>query len=386
MNAIAPEPAASPSPVRTRRVSDPWRVAVVAVLAGALLAAAFVAGRFFQAPDTDAAEQASAPIIVWASVEERAVNASATFTGTVSEGERQDVGITADGPAVVLRQHVKPGRTVHPGDAAGEVSGVTYVFLGSPLALYRDLTEGDRGEDVVSLQRGLKAAGRWTPTDGVLGPATARALRGLFADAGAPLPADVPVSVGWRQFVPIPAAGAIVTEAAEYGATLDEEHPLLRLQTTPPAVTFVADVTQAETLAAGDEVRLTSSAGETTGLIEQVGEFEVGQEGTRAGHPVTVTFDAADPAAPPVGQSVSVTPATTSAPGLAVPQTAVRSDAQGSYVLVQDTGSSASATPSASPAAGGHEGRRVPVTVQRTGGGWASVAGGLTAGDRVKVS
>lgn len=382
---------ASAGHAHTRRIAHPGRVAVVACLALGLLAASFVAGRFFQAPDTPTAAEAAEPLTVWASVERRAVDAGISFTGTTTEGEHHDVTVDVDGPAVVLRRAVKPGQIVRPGDAAGEVSGVAYVFLGAPLALYRDLAEGDRGEDVASLQRALTDAGYNVPDDGVLGPATAHALRTLFAEADAPFPAGDPVTVSWHQFIPIPPNGASVVDSAAYGATLNEENPLVRLRTTPPAVEFIADVTQVENLEAGDSVRIDSSAGQSEGTISTVGQFQAGTEGARSGHPVTVAFSTDDPAAPPVGQSVTVStaPEEGNAEALAVPQTAVRTDGAGSYVVVGDSrqksepgASSARSSAASDPAAE----RRVSITVIRTGGGWAAVTGELEAGDQVKVS
>lgn len=384
--------AASASHARTRRAAHPGRVAFVTLLALALLAASFVAGRFFQAPDTATVAEAAEPLTVWASVERRAVDAGISFTGVTTEGELQDVTVDVDGHAVVLRRAVKPGQVVRPGDTAGEVSGVVYVFLGAPLALYRDLTEGDRGEDVASLQRALTQAGHDVPVDGVLGASTADALRTLFSDADAPLPAERPVTVGWRQFVPIPPEGAGVVDSAAYGATLDEENPLVRLRTAPPTVEFIADVTQVEDLKAGDTARIDSSAGQIEGTISAIGQFQAGTEGARSGHPVTVAFASDDPAAPPVGQSVTVStaPADSTAETLAVPQTAVRADVTGSYVVVRDSRQDSEAGASSAPSAAVSEPtpaeRRVPITVIRTGGGWASVTGDLEAGDQVKVS
>lgn len=374
------------SPVRTRRVAHPWRVVAVATLVGLLLVASFVAGRFFRPPATEAdASAVAASIDVWATAEERVVGDAASFAGTVAAGKTREVTVAADGPAVVLRQTAEVGETVRPGDAAGEVSGVTYLFLAEPLALYRDLTEGDRGEDVASLQRALRQAGRWTTTDGVFGPSTARALREQFRQIGAPLPKDGPVTVGWRQFIPLGEDGAVVASAAGYGTTLSDERPLLTLETSAPTVRFTADVAQAPTLAKGQEVQVGTASGTISGAIRSVGAFQAAEGAARAGHEVTVAYDSAADGAPPVGQSVTVTPAAedAAAPSLAVPQTAVRADASGSYVLVQDP-AGAAAPGRASPSAPAE--RRVPVTVERTGSGWAAVTGDLAAGDRVKVS
>lgn len=368
-------------------MAHPWRVAAVVTLVALMLAASFVAGRFFQPPTTEAdAAAVAAPIDVWASAKERVVGDAASFAGTVAAGQTRSVTVTAaDGPAVVLRQTAEAGETVRPGDAAGEVSGVTYLFLAEPLALYRDLTEGDRGEDVASLQRALRQAGRWTATDGVFGPSTARALREQFRQAGSPLPKDDPVTVGWRQFIPLGEDGAVVASAAGYGTTITDERPLLTLQTSAPTVRFTADVAQAASLAKGQDVQVGTASGTIPGTIRSVGAFQAAQGTARAGHEVTVAYDSAADGAPPVGQSVTVTPAAedAAAPSLAVPQTAVRADASGSYVLVQDP-AGAAAPGRASPSAPAE--RRVPVTVERTGSGWAAVTGDLAAGDRVKVS
>lgn len=207
MSATAPQRAGS-------RIAHPGRLAAVGMLVLALLAASFVAGRFFQPPITADPAAVARPIDVWAAVEQRAVDTTASFAGTVAAGKTRSVAVQAEGPAVVLRLTAKPGESVRPGDVAGEVSGVTYVFLAEPLALYRDLTEGDEGEDVASLQRALQKAGHATDTDGVLDSGTARALRELFAEAGDPLPEDAPVTVSWHQFIPLGKDGAQVTAAA----------------------------------------------------------------------------------------------------------------------------------------------------------------------------
>ena len=367
------------------RLAHPGRLAAVGLIVLALLAASFLAGRFFQPPTTADPAAVARPIDVWAAVEQRVVDTSASFAGTVAAGKTRSVAVTAEGPAVVLRQTVKPGQTVRPGDVAGEVSGVTYVFLAEPLALYRDLTEGDEGEDVASLQRALQKAGHATDTDGVLDAGTARALRELFAEAGDPLPKDAPVSVGWRQFIPLGKDGAQVTAVAGYGTTLTEEKPLLRLQTTPPSVQFTADVTQAAALRKGQPVRVGAGTAVLEGTVAKIGDFQAAQGEGRAGHTVTVALGAGAEL-PPVGQSVTVSTAaeTTAEPGLAVPLTAVRGTGSGAYVIVHDetaTGTGSGADASAQPGE-----RRVPVTVGATGGGYAAVTGDLQPGDRVKVS
>ena len=348
-----------------RRLARPGRLAIVGLLVLALLAASFVAGRFFQPPRTADPAAVSQPIDVWAAVEQRVVDTSASFAGTVAAGKTRSVAVTAEGPAVVLRQTVKPGQTVRPGDVAGEVSGVTYVFLPEPLALYRDLTEGDTGEDVSSLQRALEKVGHTAGKDGVLDARTARALRELFQEAGAPLPQDTPVSVGWRQFIPLGSGGAQVVSAAGYGATLTDDQPLLRLQTSPPSVQFTADVTQAAALRKGQPVRVAAGS---AALAEGDRDRGAGAE------------------EPPVGQSVSVStaPETTAEPGLAVPLTAVRGMGSDAYVILRDD--AATATGSGAGASARPDERRVPVTVGVTGGGYAAVTGELEAGDRVKVS
>ncbi|RKW94226.1 hypothetical protein D9B85_15360, partial [Corynebacterium diphtheriae] len=71
----------------------------------------------------------------------------------------------------------RPGRTASSTPAP-------YVFLPEPLALYRDLTEGDSGRDVSSLQRALEKVGHTAGKDGVLDARTVR----VPAGASRPLP------------------------------------------------------------------------------------------------------------------------------------------------------------------------------------------------------
>lgn len=363
-----------------RRITHPGRLIGIAVVALALLAGAFIAGRFFQPAAQPSPSDMAQVLDVWATVEHRPVAQTASFAGITQPGVTRNVLVTAREPSVVLRQTTEPGRRVHPGDTAGVVSGQTFIFLPEPLALYRDLGISDRGDDVTALQEALTAAGHPTAADGVFGQRTAQAVRNLFHAAGSPLPVDQPVMAPYRQFVPLPAEGAVVASAAAYGSRLSSEQPLLTLQTSAPTVEFIADVTHVGALKTGQSVTVTSEAGTTAGQISRIGDFRAGLDGARSGHPVTVTFDVRSETAPPEGQTVTVDTAGTDRvePVLAVPLTALRAEGSQAYVLVQ-------ITPSDDGGASGSE-RRVDVTVERTGGGYAAVVGEVDPGDRVKVS
>ncbi|MDO5634599.1 MAG: hypothetical protein Q4G34_06985 [Micrococcus sp.] len=369
-------------PARTARVSRPVRVIVITAVAVLMLVATFVAGRLYPAPHTVSDAEVSAPIAVWATVEERVLEDTGTFAGTVNPGQQQDVTVEVDTPAVVVSQSLVPGETVAPGDSAGTVSGVTAVFLEGPLALYRTLTEGDSGPDVATLQESLQRAGHTSAPDaaGTLGPGTARALRQLFTAAGDPLPASEPVTVTPSQFLPIRAGGATVVEAARVGEIIGEDNPLLTLQTTAPQIEIVVDAPRAATLTVDDEVTIAASTGTVSGTIAEIGDFRVGEQNQRSGHPVIIRFDADNDVAPPVGQSVTVTTnAGESEPVLAVPLTALRGEGTDRYVLVENTSTSGTTATASSE-------RRVDVHIDRTGGGYAAVTGELTPGLRVKVS
>lgn len=90
-----------------------------------------------------------------------------------------------DAAAVLVKMGIKRGQSVQPGMFLAEVSGQPVFALPGAFPFYRDLTMGDRGEDVDQLHKGLKAAGYAPEQMGEeITPSTQRALERLLTDRG----------------------------------------------------------------------------------------------------------------------------------------------------------------------------------------------------------
>lgn len=394
--AEADSPSRKPS-----RVAHPWRVLVTVVVLAGLLAGAFVLGHQFQQPSWQQAQQAASPIEVWATAENRVVDDSATFAGVVSAGAT--IAVKAAGlpsVAVVTRRGVTPGNRAAFGSLAAVISGDPYFLLPGPLPLYRDLAAGDAGDDVAALQRSLTRAGYEAPVTGTVGSRTIAATRELFASDGFVLPtrtseassapasaspsaspsASVPVVepvIPFRQLLTLPAEGT-VTGSVTVATTVTEDTALVSVRTSSTFVQFTADVVSADALKPGGRATIRSQSGTTiAATIRSVGAFHEGTGSELSGKPVRIE-PVDQKAALPVGQSVTVVTAGSHASGVAVPLTAVRQDASGSYVVLRH-GSSSPGTASPGSAT-------VRITVERSADGWAAVTGDVSAGDAVKVS
>ncbi|MFD7440995.1 peptidoglycan-binding protein [Streptomyces sp. NPDC059909] len=108
------------------------------------------------------------------------------LTGTVATAGRTTV--TGSPPAgtsraVVTALPVKAGDRITAGSPVVEVSGRPVLVLPGRFPAYRDLRMGDKGPDVRQLQQALRDRYR-LPVTGTYGPATADAVKRLYAAAG----------------------------------------------------------------------------------------------------------------------------------------------------------------------------------------------------------
>ncbi|MFJ5957682.1 hypothetical protein ACIQC5_17210 [Paenarthrobacter sp. NPDC092416] len=345
-----------------------------------------------------------AEVPVFATVENRVVDDRLTFAGVIKAGPEVPILIDLEGQEpIVVRQTLKAGETLEWGDLAGVVSGKPYFVLPGPLPLYRDLSQGDEGDDVLALQRALTQMGYVTHETGRLDSTTMEAASSFFASEGFTLssgrmpaekshqvePGATPenpapdgsktpaVSIPFRQLLVLPVAGATVISALDIGQKVTVQSPLATFQTENNFVEFIAEVQQAESLKAGQDVTVRVAEKQLTGRITAVGPFTDAGNGQRAGHPVTVEATTkADLALFTPNLSVTVAGQGSAAQALAVPLSGIRQDADGAYVLRSPGGDRSTKGPA----------KRVPITVLRSGGGFAAVAGDLSEGDEVQIS
>lgn len=393
---------------RSRRVAYPLRVAVVTALVAVLLAAAFLAGRFIEAPPRDAIQSAQQAVDVWSAVETKVVDDRVTFTGRVQPGTDAGIAVVSDAvPNVVVRQVLAIGDQVAAGSLAGVVSGRPYFFLPGPLPLYRNVSLNDEGDDVLALQTALGRTGYRVELSGIVDQLTLNAVKDLFVAAGFSLPdlssashdftaggaeskagqaasaAKIPF-IPFRQLLVMPAGGGVVATSAPVGAEITADTPLLTIRATPSFVEFTADVAQAGRLQIGQKLSVRLDSKEFLATVANIGAFQEGKEGTKPGKPISLAPAEGGDLELPVGQTAIVVTVGETEASLSVPLIAVREDAGGHYVTrrVND----AAQNPGGSSPAPVAVVERIDVKVLRTGGGYAAISAELNAGDQVKVS
>lgn len=193
-----------------------------------------------------AAAGAAVTAVVALPVEPPASLSTATPVGTVAVTERTDaderqvqllLDTGAPGAVVTSRAGVVTASTCAAGGALRSgaevvrIDGVPVLALASTTPLWRDLSEGDRGDDVRGVQQELARLGSRIAVDGVVGPATVRAVRELLVAQGSARSAAAPDDVIERAaFAWIPAPEVTVTACdAVVGATIGTDGVLATL-------------------------------------------------------------------------------------------------------------------------------------------------------------
>lgn len=350
--------------VRLRYVA-PWLMVVVAGVA------------LFAATESPAQRRrATAPPpepVVTATVERRVLTEGLTMPGRVaparpykvlppaagivaSEGSGQDLIVTRSPPAV--------GTSIVDGSLLAAVSGRPLFVLRGDLPLYRDIEPGMQGEDVAVLQAGLRLAGfRIRDREGDYGTSTQSAIGALWenndfepevdvalqeqldeaeatlasvppgsSEAAAAQQAvdDLEAKVGPRvprsSIVMVPTLPAtVVASDVARGTQLDAETAVVEMSALPPILAVSA--TQAQAARIATDMRATTTVGEiqVTGKVQVVGD--PAEDGSV---PITVATDEAL-SYDKLGTSVSVNVELTTSGGevLAVPASAIRTNAEG---------------------------------------------------------
>lgn len=399
------EPAASSHTRAMNRRRSRRRTAIILACVSVIACcASFLAGWLLAPPTRDALREAGSPIPVTARAEVRSVNASPVFAGSMVEGNVVKVHAPAQEGAqsLVTRQLVNPGQRITPGMAIGEANGALLFAMPAPLPLYRDLEVGMSGSDVDALQTALTSLGYGAGSSGVIDTSTLNAADALFAAADAKLPthevappeptaspspgATAPPApspsaptlrryIPAKQFIALPLEQASIISVAPVGTQLTPETPLAQIQTAPNFAQYRVDIVTADSLKPGAEVRIQSGATTVTGRIEHVGAFQAAtKQGEISGCDIKAT--SSDPAFSQLkpGSNLVIVAGETPPPQLALPATAVRRDAEGSYVERVTS-------------ADDEKPERVAVTVVKTGGGWAAIRdGGIVEGDLVRLT
>lgn len=178
------------------RAAPSRRKRIIALATGAAVLIGVFAGGWamaaaFESPaQRAAAAQPPAASIITARVTRGDLSQTMTLRATVSRETTQTVPVrTAASLAFITRQPLSSGASVTAGMLVSEVNGRPLIAMPGEFGFYRQLTIGDRGPDVLQLQRGLTAAGFRAGSDGTFGASTTRALKALYAHLGYSTPA-----------------------------------------------------------------------------------------------------------------------------------------------------------------------------------------------------
>jgi peptidoglycan hydrolase-like protein with peptidoglycan-binding domain len=245
--------------MNTRRLV--WSATGVAI-AAALVGGGWVAANAFTSPaqwEAQAAAPKPSPILAEVTkgdlVDERTLPATVVPESGASVPVAPVEGATR---SIVTESSLAAGAAVKVGTVLVRVNGDPVLALASPFPFYRDLGVGDTGPDVTVLQQNLKTLGLLASADGSFGPATARAVAGLYraAHATAPTRADpAPTDATSTSDDPGTASGGTEGATPSRSAYL----PLSAVVAVPILPARVANAPQVGAdVAAGAAVRLTS--------------------------------------------------------------------------------------------------------------------------------
>jgi len=358
-----------------RRLAHPGRTWTFLVVCVAVAALAFGLGTLVRSPDSTVLEAREETIPVYAAVDSRAVTQDVRIQGEIVGSDTHPVH--AELPegasrAVVTNVAVEPGATVTNGALIGTVSDRPVFAFSLSVPLFRDLHAGDTGSDVSSLQEAMGV-----PVSGVMDWQTLQSVRDLYAQAGLLPPggAGNGTFVRLSEFTSLPSSEdpPTVRTVAGIGTVLEPDTPLAQLSLGSSFVSVRASVSEADQITVGDEVSVQVPGGSVeTGVVAAIGNFQ--PQGNEAGRPPgrDIRVELPEDSSLAAGQSASVLFGAASEPVTAVPTLAVRSDANGEYVLRRTTDK---------------ETQRVPVVVMRNANGWTALdAEELSVGDEVLVS
>ncbi|MBO9520478.1 MAG: hypothetical protein J7518_02985 [Nocardioidaceae bacterium] len=342
------------------------------MVVGLLLAGA-VRSPAQQALDT----RAPARLLITAPVTTQKATAPLTVRGTVDVGQEVAVGPIQASTAlsIVTGVFVKPGTVVKPGDRLIEVSGRPVLLLRGRFGAYRDLRVGDRGPDAAQVNRALVGLGLPAPRGASFTAASAAALTLLYARYGYAPPAGG--RLDRREVAFVPDKTALVTAVAAAVGGNAKAPNLVALSSGTTLVTANLDPSSARTIRRGNKATIDLDDAEDP-VPAVVSAVVIGADlsSTRIELTPSTPISAAHNG---VDVRVEIEASLGGQGMLAVPVTAIFSQADGRTVVVKVDGSAR---------------RTIPVRVGSTIGGFAAVvptdpagrAEPLRAGDQVEVS
>ena len=346
-------PLSTPGPVqpprRRRVILAATGVAAVAGVSIGLVAATTGRGR----PSGPAA--GSAAPTATATVTYRTLTSQQQVAGTMGYSGSYSIVNRASGTLTSLPS---TGQVVRQGHVLYRVDTGPVVLLYGSTPAYRDLTEGESGPDVQSLNADLVALGDATsasldPTSDYFGAATAAAVDTLQANLGV----SQTGTLTWGEAVFAPGPVRVTSVNATKGTPAQTGAVVLQATSTTRQVTVNLDAAQQSYVKAGDQVTITlpdqaTTAGTVTSVSSVAtsgsssgGSSSSGSSGSNSAT-VQVTIALRDPGATGTLDQAPVQVAITTATApdvLTVPVTALLAQPGGGYA-VEITGPGATRT------------------------------------------
>lgn len=376
------------------------KVVGVAFLAAGLVAVGWAAAEMVVSPNQRAASIAAptqGPIT--AVVEYGTLSEMVAVTGTVTP----TVSVVSTLPPSlvgVVTVSPEPGTVVTPGTPVLEVSGRPVIAYTGNYPFFRELSEGDEGDDVRQLQENLLEFGSKLSVDGKYGPRTSIALTNLYKALGYDPPraevtldgagngtensgenADETASksaIGNVYFNPSEALlmedGDLVLEEVPARGAVVSEGAALKFRADGVVVVADLDAATAAAINEGDAVRMTDSSGKIyLGSVSSVTTDTDEEQGTQNTARIVLDSNSDTPALDDQLVAVIETQQV-SGESLLVPTRSVINRDNAAYVYLV-----------------GPERISVPVSVRELGtlNGVSAIEivdGELTAGDEVEVS
>ncbi|WP_297555654.1 peptidoglycan-binding protein [uncultured Actinomyces sp.] len=275
--------------------------------------------------------------------------------------------------SVVSQLGINTGETLNAGNVVTWINGRPVIALKGAFPLWRDLSEGDKGEDVRELQVALNELGYGIATDGVFGPRTASSIQKLYKAIGseavrtdpAPAPSDdvqpnqgdaarspqptqTPkvVTVPKTEIIMLTSMPVTVTSIPAVGTVLDEENSKMLLGTGDISVTGTVGGADATVLEAGMKARAFVENQEVSLSLEKI-EAAADSDQASPDNSSVVTFKVTENAEAlrslidtdqPIRVEVALSEPLTDV--LIVPERAIASDANGNLTVLVKSGES----------------------------------------------
>jgi hypothetical protein len=250
-----------------RRRKSPWVVAGVAlVVAGVALA---IADPFSSKGTPSGVADNSAPTSLFA-VARQDLTSQTQVAATLGYASTYSVVNQAQGMVTAVPA---VGQVVSQGQVIYQVSGALVVLLYGSTPAYRNLSEGEFGDDIEELNYDLVAMGEYArgekaPTSDIFDSATEYGVKKLQATLG--VMQSGTLNLG--QVIFLPTSARITAVSATLGAAVQPSQPVLSATSTTRQVSIALDATQQSEVAVGDKVAITLPNNQTTpGVIASVG-------------------------------------------------------------------------------------------------------------------